>query len=142
VVWWRRGRALTADDATAVQLVLLDLMLPGAHGIDVLKALRDGRADVPVIVLSARNQTQDKVRALRLGADDYLTKPFWPEELLERVRARLRRPTLVACHPDRRRNAAPRVGVRLFGSRSPDAPVRTGVADPRPSHRFRTRRPA
>jgi two-component system response regulator MtrA len=99
VVWWRRGRALTADDATAVQLVLLDLMLPGAHGMDVLKALRDGRADVPVIVLSARNQTQDKVRALRLGADDYLTKPFWPEELLERVRARLRRPTFERSGP-------------------------------------------
>jgi CheY-like chemotaxis protein len=99
VVWWRRGRALTADDASAVQLVLLDLMLPGAHGMDVLKALRDGCAEVPVIVLSARNQTQDKVRTLRLGADDYLTKPFWPEELLERVRARLRRPTFERTGP-------------------------------------------
>jgi two-component system response regulator MtrA len=45
-------------------------------------------------VLSARNDTADKVRALQLGADDYMTKPFWPEELVERVRARLRRPTL------------------------------------------------
>lgn len=94
VVWWRTGRALSPDDTAAVQLVLLDLMLPGTHGMDVLKALRESRADVPVIVLSARNQTHDKVRALRLGADDYLTKPFWPEELLERVRARLRRPAL------------------------------------------------
>jgi len=94
VVWWRTGRPLSPDDAAAVQLVLLDLMLPGTHGMDVLKALRESRADVPVIVLSARNQTDDKVRALRLGADDYLTKPFWPEELLERVRARLRRPAL------------------------------------------------
>jgi two-component system response regulator MtrA len=67
--------------------------------MDVLKALREGAAEVPVIVLSARNQTHDKVRALRLGADDYLTKPFWPEELLERVRARLRRPTLERAGP-------------------------------------------
>lgn len=92
VVWWRSGRTLTAEDAASVQLVLLDLMLPGTHGMDVLKALREDRAEVPVIVLSARNQTHDKVRALRLGADDYMTKPYWPEELLERVRARLRRP--------------------------------------------------
>jgi two-component system response regulator MtrA len=99
VVWWRTGRPLSADDAAAVQLVLLDLMLPGTHGMDVLKALREGAAEVPVIVLSARNQTHDKVRALRLGADDYLTKPFWPEELLERVRARLRRPTLERAGP-------------------------------------------
>ena len=49
---------------------------------------------MPVLVLSARDGTEDKVRALRLGADDYLVKPFWPEELEERVKARLRRPVL------------------------------------------------
>jgi DNA-binding response OmpR family regulator len=76
-----------------VALVILDLMLPGAHGFDVLKALR-ASSEVPVLVLSARVDTHDKVRALALGADDYLTKPFWPEELMERVRARLRRPVL------------------------------------------------
>lgn len=94
VVWWRSGRLLTREDAAAVRLVLLDLMLPGSHGMDILKALREADAEVPVIVLSARNQTHDKVRALRLGADDYMTKPYWPEELLERVRARIRRPQL------------------------------------------------
>jgi DNA-binding response OmpR family regulator len=92
VVWWRSGRILEPEDAAAVHLVLLDLMLPGTHGLEVLKALRETRAEVPVIVLSARNQTRDKIHALRLGADDYMTKPYWPEELLERVRARLRRP--------------------------------------------------
>lgn len=92
VVWWHRGRALTPEDAAAVQLVILDLMLPGTHGLDILKELRESRAEVPVIVLSARNHSHDKVKALRLGADDYMTKPYWPEELLERVRARLRRP--------------------------------------------------
>ncbi len=68
-------------------------MLPGAHGFDVLKALR-ASSEVPVLVLSARVDTHDKVRALALGADDYMTKPFWPDELMERVRARLRRPVL------------------------------------------------
>src|SRR5262245_38863881 len=68
-------------------------MLPGAYGMDVLKRVRKESA-VPVLVLSARNDTADKVRALKLGADDYVTKPFWPEELLARVSARLRRPDL------------------------------------------------
>jgi two-component system response regulator MtrA len=53
---------------------------------------------VPVLVLSARNDTNDKIRALKLGADDYMTKPFWPDELVERVRARLRRPVLRQTH--------------------------------------------
>jgi two-component system response regulator MtrA len=68
-------------------------MLPGAYGLDVLKRLREDH-DVPVLILSARNETADKVRSLQLGADDYVTKPFWPEEFLARVRARLRRPVL------------------------------------------------
>ena len=68
-------------------------MLPGAYGLDVLKQLRL-TSDLPVLILSARNETADKVRSLELGADDYVTKPFWPEELLARVEARLRRPAL------------------------------------------------
>jgi len=84
---------LTSAELASVELVVLDLMLPGTHGLDILKQLRN-LSDVPVLVLSARNETSDKVRALKLGADDYMTKPFWPEELVERVRARLRRPTL------------------------------------------------
>src|SRR6185436_19780356 len=74
-------------------LAILDLMLPGAFGLDVLKHLRT-QSDLPVLVLSAKNDTAVKVRALELGADDYVTKPFWPEELLARVHARLRRPGL------------------------------------------------
>jgi DNA-binding response OmpR family regulator len=84
------------DDLPALgeySLLILDLMLPGTSGMDVLKQLRT-HADLPVLILSARNDTFDKVRALKLGADDYMTKPFWPEELIERVRARLRRPML------------------------------------------------
>ena len=94
-VWWAEGRIPVPSMVKALRLVILDLMLPGTHGLEVLKTVRAG-SDVPVMILSARNTSQDKVRALKLGADDYLTKPFWPDELIERVRARLRRPTMEA----------------------------------------------
>jgi two-component system response regulator MtrA len=93
VTCWHEGRLLRAHERLEYALVILDLMLPGTYGLDVLKDLRS-TSDVPVLVLSARNESSDKVRALKLGADDYLSKPFWPEELAERVRARLRRPTM------------------------------------------------
>ena len=93
VTWWKEGRTIEAGDVPELALVILDLMLPGTYGMDILKDLR-ARSEVPVLVLSARSDTADKVRALKLGADDYMTKPFWPEELLERVKARLRRPIL------------------------------------------------
>jgi two-component system response regulator MtrA len=92
--WWREGRRPMKESWPSVELVVLDLMLPGTYGMDMLKQLRTF-SEVPVLVLSARTDASDKVRALSLGADDYLTKPFWPEELVERVRARLRRPALV-----------------------------------------------
>jgi two-component system response regulator MtrA len=92
--WWTTGRPLQPGEPETYGLIILDLMLPGTYGMDILKQLREGSSDVPVLVLSARNDTADKVRALKLGADDYMTKPFWPEELVERVRARLRRPVM------------------------------------------------
>ncbi len=71
-------------------LVLLDVMLPHMDGIDVLKAIRKD-SDTPVIMLTAKGETFDKVLALELGADDYVVKPFEPKELVARVKAVLRR---------------------------------------------------
>jgi len=72
-------------------LMLLDLMLPGMSGLDVLKQLREAGRVIPVIVVSAKGMDRDKVAGLELGADDYVTKPFGLAELLARVRAVLRR---------------------------------------------------
>ncbi len=73
-----------------VDLVLLDLGLPNVDGLDVLKAIRQRRPELPVIVLTARHSVADKVRVLNAGANDYVTKPFAFEELLARIRASLR----------------------------------------------------
>jgi DNA-binding response OmpR family regulator len=72
-------------------LILLDLMLPGMPGLEVLKHLRETGREIPVIIVSAKGQDRDKVQGLELGADDYLTKPFGLSELLARIRAVLRR---------------------------------------------------
>ncbi|WP_404385752.1 response regulator transcription factor [Knoellia locipacati] len=79
----------TLEDAPA-DLVVLDLGLPDLDGVDVLRRIRAG-SDVPVVVLSARHQSDDKVEALDEGADDYVTKPFGMDELMARVRSALRR---------------------------------------------------
>ena len=72
-------------------LILLDLMLPEMDGFDVLKTLRESGDRTPVLILTARGEEMDKVTGLRLGADDYVTKPFGLMELLARVEALLRR---------------------------------------------------
>ena len=82
---------LQAARRGAPELVILDLMLPELDGFRVLKALRAASGDPPVLVLTARGEEADKVRALRMGADDYVTKPFGLLELLARVEAVLRR---------------------------------------------------
>jgi len=81
-------------------LVILDLMLPGMDGFRVLRALRDEGRRVPVLILTARGEESDKVRGLRLGADDYVTKPFGVLELLARVEALLRRATRDPATPE------------------------------------------
>jgi DNA-binding response OmpR family regulator len=82
--------ALATFDAEAPNLVILDINMPGTSGFDVCTAIR-ARGDVPVMMLTARGEEQDLVKALELGADDYLTKPFSPKTLLARVKALLRR---------------------------------------------------
>lgn len=72
-------------------LLLLDLILPGPSGFEILQAVRDSRPGLPVIILTARGEEDDRVRGLRLGADDYIVKPFSIRELLARVEAVLRR---------------------------------------------------
>lgn len=73
-------------------LAILDLMLPGKSGLEILKETRVQKITLPILVLTARDDLNDKIAALELGADDYLTKPFSLQELIARIRAILRRP--------------------------------------------------
>jgi two-component system alkaline phosphatase synthesis response regulator PhoP len=82
----------------AFDLVLLDVMLPRMNGFDVLRELRKRGTETPVIMLTAKGQVVDKVVGLKLGADDYVTKPFEMVELLARIEAKLRRAPATA-HP-------------------------------------------
>ena len=84
--------ALEALEKNEVQLVLLDIMMPGMDGIEVINRIRES-SNVPVIFLSAKAEDTDKILGLNLGADDYVTKPFNPVELMARVRSQLRRYT-------------------------------------------------
>ena len=89
-----RQAVLRIDTGPAADLALLDVMLPYLDGFELLERLRANPAwqKVPVIILTSRTREHDAVRALGLGADDYLTKPFSPAELVARIRRRLPRP--------------------------------------------------
>ncbi len=84
--------ALAAFDRDAFEVVVLDVMLPAMDGFDVCRRIR-ARSEVPIVMLTARTDTEDLVRGLELGADDYITKPFEPAELVARARAAVRRST-------------------------------------------------
>jgi DNA-binding response OmpR family regulator len=84
--------AIKQLDDPAIDIVLLDLMLPDADGVDLFREIRS-RRQLPVIMVTARDAEADRVLGLELGADDYVTKPFSPRELVARVRAVLRRGT-------------------------------------------------
>ncbi len=90
---------LESAELESPDLIVLDVMMPEMDGFTVLKQLREF-SDVPVILLTAKGEERDKVRGLDLGADDYLTKPFGPAELLARVRANLRRRGSAEAAPD------------------------------------------
>ena len=104
---YRVTTAASGTDALALArqerpgLVVLDLMLPGMSGYEVLEALRadEGTRDIAVLMLTARKEEPDRIRGLSLGADDYLTKPFSPQELVLRVGAILRRVSAAGATP-------------------------------------------
>jgi DNA-binding response OmpR family regulator len=83
--------ALAAIERKPPDLIVLDLMLPGLGGIQVTRKLRQDAQEIPIIMLTAKSDEADRVAGLELGADDYLTKPFSPKELVARVKAVLRR---------------------------------------------------
>ncbi|MBK6673258.1 MAG: response regulator transcription factor [Proteobacteria bacterium] len=113
--------ALSRFDSEAPDLVILDINMPGQSGFDVCAAIR-GRSSAPVMMLTARGEEQDLVRALDLGADDYLTKPFSPRTLLARVKALLRRAQL-------ERSAGPATAGRITLD-ADDSTVRIGSGQP------------
>jgi DNA-binding response OmpR family regulator len=91
VVWVRSGEEALAElGRHQVRIVILDIRLPGIDGFDVARMVRT-RSDVPILMLTARDEEPDRVAGLELGADDYLTKPFSPRELVARMKAVLRR---------------------------------------------------
>ncbi|MFN3688105.1 response regulator transcription factor [Salinarimonas sp.] len=89
----RQARALAQelDGSGATAIVVLDLMLPGMSGLEVCQCLRATRVDLPILMLTAMSDARDRVAGLRMGADDYLGKPFDFEELLARIEALARR---------------------------------------------------
>ena len=91
VTWARDARRARQHLTEPWNAILLDLGLPDASGLEVLRELREGGSIIPVVVLTARVRGEDTVKALDMGADDYVTKPFWTEEVLARLRAVLRR---------------------------------------------------
>jgi DNA-binding response OmpR family regulator len=115
--------AIALFEAEAPDIAILDINMPGATGFDVCSAIRS-RSTVPVMMLTARGEEQDLVRALDLGADDYLTKPFSPRTLLARVRALLRRSRL-------ERTAGPLSAGRVTLD-ADSSTIRVGTAEPVP----------
>jgi DNA-binding response OmpR family regulator len=103
--------ALARIQKRAPDLLVLDLMLPGVHGLEICRAVRAaaGTADLPIIIVTARAEESDRIAGLEIGADDYVTKPFSPKELVARVAALLRRSSRGAGKP-----AAPAVYAGIF----------------------------
>ncbi|MFT4548055.1 MAG: two-component system OmpR family response regulator [Verrucomicrobiales bacterium] len=82
---------MTLATSRAYDAIVLDIMLPGRDGLSILKSLRDKQNNVPVVIITARGETEERIEGLNLGADDYLPKPFYMDELIARLRAVWRR---------------------------------------------------
>lgn len=97
VIMTENGRkALEAIKLDSPDLILLDILLPGKDGLEVCREIRTFNVDVPIIFLSSRREYEDRIFGLEAGADDYITKPFDPGEVLARVRAHIRRTEIAA----------------------------------------------
>jgi len=83
--------ALARATADSYDAIVLDIMLPGRDGLSILKQLRADQNNVPVVIITARGETEERIEGLNLGADDYLAKPFYMDELIARLRAVWRR---------------------------------------------------
>ncbi len=116
-------------------IIILDVMLPGISGTEVCRRIREGGSQVPIIMLSARGQELDKVQALKLGADDYVTKPFSVRELFARVEAVLRRAGRVAAAQPTERAKVLHVGDLILDCDGL-AVTRDGVALDLPAREF------
>jgi DNA-binding response OmpR family regulator len=92
------GLRQARDAAATLDVIVLDIMLPGISGFQVLRLLRN-EMDIPVLILSARGEEQDRIDGLELGADDYVAKPFVLRELMARIRAGVRRRAVPAARP-------------------------------------------
>lgn len=102
VSWARTGNdGLELAQQPGADFAIVDVMLPGMDGLAVIRALREAKVSIPVIVLSARADVVDRVKGLEAGADDYLTKPFSFAELVARIAALMRRTTVRADAPSR-----------------------------------------
>jgi len=117
-------RGLELFEKVKPSLVVLDVMLPRMDGFQVCQILRE-QSDVPIIILSARRDEYDKIAGFRMGADDYITKPFSPRELALRVHAILRRtatcePVAISCTAENSSSAASGAGIaRVISTTSP-----------------------
>ena len=118
VVTAGNGReALEKAHAENPDLIVLDVMMPGMDGFEVTRRLRENGTTTPVLFLTAKDATEDKVTGLGAGGDDYVTKPFRPRELVARVKARLRR-----------RQAAPQASSTLLSAGAIEVDLRTHLA--------------
>jgi two-component system alkaline phosphatase synthesis response regulator PhoP len=116
--------ALALGSSGSFDLIILDLMLPDMSGFDVCRDLRQQQIQTPILMLTAKAQVEDKVVGLKLGADDYLTKPFETIELMARIEALLRRSTAPS--------ATSTIGVYEFGDVAVDFPSAEVVRDGEP----------